>query len=312
MTPQVRMLIGAPAAGKSSIASTFEADGFAVLNRDKEGGKVIDLLPKMRALLTSGKNVLLDNTFPTVESRQPFIDAAKAMRVSIEASWLNTSIEDAQFNAAIRMMERVGRLIEPDEFKRHKDPNLFPVAVLFAYRKQFQPPTTTEGFDKIHPISFKRVIDETWTGKAAIFDYDGTLRVTKSGAKFPTNTDDIKILPGRREKILQCAKDGFKLFGISNQSGVSKGDLTAETCHACFDATNKMLGIDIQYRFCPHPPAPISCYCRKPQTGLFVELAFKHKLDPRQCIFVGDATTDKTFSQRCGMKFVHALDFFGQ
>ncbi len=29
--------------------------------------------------------------------------------------------------------------------------------------------------------------------------------------------------------------------------------------------------LDIEYQFCPHQSAPISCYCRKPQVGIFVD-----------------------------------------
>jgi len=36
----------------------------------------------------------------------------------------------------------------------------------------------------------------------------------------------------------------------------------------------------------------------------------KYKLDPSQCIMVGDATSDKTFAERCGFKYLHPDVFF--
>jgi phosphoglycolate phosphatase-like HAD superfamily hydrolase len=36
----------------------------------------------------------------------------------------------------------------------------------------------------------------------------------------------------------------------------------------------------------------------------------KHKLNPAECIFVGDATSDKTCAERAGMQYKHPADFF--
>lgn len=308
---EVILLMGYPSSGKSTIAADYIARGYVHINRDKEGGKVESLVPKLDAALKGGKNVILDNTFPTAESRKPFIETGQRNNATVICFWLQSTIEDAQFNASLRMMQRRGRLLNPSEFKDAKDPNLFPVAVLFAYRKAFQKPSLTEGFKDIIPIPFVRRIDPTWINKAVIFDYDGTLRKTKSGEKYPISPRDIEVFKNRAATIKRYAKDGYLLLGASNQSGIAKGDLTEDDARACFDFTNKQLGVDIEYAFCPHSPAPICCYCRKPMPGLGVAFAFKHKLDLRQCIFVGDMTTDRTFAQRCGMQYADQSDFFG-
>ena len=41
-----------------------------------------------------------------------------------------------------------------------------------------------------------------------------------------------------------------------------------------------------------------------------VEFILKHKLSRKDCIFVGDMTTDKTFAARCGFQYVDQVDFF--
>ena len=105
-------------------------------------------------------------------------------------------------------------------------------------------------------------------------------------------------------------KKGYLLLGISNQSGVHKGDLTYEKCCQLFEHTNKLLGLDIEYKFCPHQSAPISCYCRKPQTGIFVDFMLKHKLSRKNTIFVGDMTTDRTAASRFGCQYIDQLEFF--
>lgn len=307
---KVALICGYPAAGKSTVSNQFVDQGFVRLNRDERGGKVADLVPEMKRILAGKQNVVLDNTFPTVESRKPFIEAAKAAKAEIECVWLKSTIEDAQFNAALRMLQMKGKLLDPADFKREKSPNLFPVAVLFGYRKQFQEPSLAEGFDKVSGHPFKRTIDPSWTNKAIIIDYDGTVRETKSGRKYPLSPDDIRVLPGRGEILKDYQKRGFKILGASNQSGISKGELTPEMAARCFEFTNNGLGLDIEYQYCPHNPAPISCYCRKPTVGLGVYFMWKYRLDPSQCVFVGDMTTDKTFASRCGFKFTLASDFF--
>ena len=37
----------------------------------------------------------------------------------------------------------------------------------------------------------------------------------------------------------------------------------------------------------------------------------QNKLDPKQCIMVGDATSDKTFAGRCGFEYRTTKAFFG-
>jgi HAD superfamily hydrolase (TIGR01662 family) len=117
-------------------------------------------------------------------------------------------------------------------------------------------------------------------------------------------------MDGRIDRLKEYIAKGYILLGVSNQSGVAKGVLTHEQAKACFDKTNELLGLDIDVSFCPHSVPPISCYCRKPGVGHGVEFIEKYKLDPALCIMVGDMTTDKTFSTRCGFKYVDQSIFF--
>lgn len=310
MKAEAILLMGFPASGKSTVAKQYIDQGYSYLNRDSLGGKVQSLAPMMMNELSAGHNVLLDNTFPTVESRKQFIDGAKQTDCPVKCLVMGTSIEDAQFNAALRMYQRKGRLLEPDDYKKEKDPNLFPPAALFGYAKKFEEPTVAEGFDSVEKIPFVRKMGAEYCNKALILDYDGTLRKTKSGVNYPVTPDDVEILPGRSEKLLQYQKDGYKLLGVSNQSGIAKELVTDEMVRKCFDHTNDLLGVQIDYLFCPHGKFPIACYCRKPMPGHGVVLIEKYKLDRSQCIFVGDMTSDKTFAKRSGFKYVDQAVFF--
>jgi HAD superfamily hydrolase (TIGR01662 family) len=312
MALEVMMVLGPPASGKSTVTKDLiQKRGFAQLNRDTEGGKIVDLLPKLENLLRDNKNVVLDNLFPTVEVRKPFIEMAKKYGAEVHCGLMKTSIEDATFNFVQRAIGLLGAFPEPELIKKSKHPNVFPPTVLFKYKKEFQKPTTAEGFNTVTDFSFIRKDDPTFTNKALIVDYDGTLRECRGGnEKFPVSKEQIEIKPGRTE-VLQAYKDkGYILLGISNQSGVHKGELTAERAKELFDYTNQQLGVDIEYRFCPHQSAPISCYCRKPQCGIGVEFMLKHKLNRQETIFVGDMTTDHTFAKRCGFQYVDQAEFF--
>lgn len=311
--PRVVIIVGYPASGKTSLTYLYVEQNYIVLNRDTEGGKISSLVPKMEALLDEGHNVVLDNTFATIADRKQFIDAATAKGAEITCDWLTTSIEDAQFNACYRMMVRAGKILTPARIKANKSPNLFPPSVLFSYRKRFEKPTKDEGFGMVIKRDFVREFPKDWTGKAVFLDYDGTLRDTISGGKWPTDPSDIKILPNRQAILDSWKAKGYMLLGVSNQSGVSKDNPTHEVVRECFDKTNELLGVDIEYAYCPDNPAPINCYCRKPMPGMAVEFCYKYKLDPRQCIMVGDRTSDKTFAKRSHIgQYIDAEDFFAE
>ena len=309
--PKVKMVVGYPASGKSTVTKDLAAKGAVILNRDTEGGTIAGLLPKMEKHLKDGKDIVLDNLFATAETRKPFIELAKTHSADISCVLMGTSIEDAQFNVVQRAIGLIGRFPTPEAIKAAKHTNIFPPTVLFKYKKEFQKPTTEEGFSDVETIKFVRRENPEFTNKAVIVDYDGTLRECINGNdKYPVNKDQIEIKPGRTQVLEAWRKKGYLLLGASNQSGIAKGLVADDVVKGLFDYTNQQLGIDIEYRYCPHQSAPISCYCRKPMPGMGVEFILKHKLNRKECIFVGDMTTDKTFAQRCGFQYVDQAEFF--
>jgi HAD superfamily hydrolase (TIGR01662 family) len=318
MMNEVIMVMGAPASGKGTTAKQYIDKGYIHLNRDAAGGKVISLIPKMEDALRKGKNVVLDNLFAKAESRKPFIDAVNGRSnnltetVPIRCVHVTTSIEEAQINALRRMYQRYGRFfMNAEELKEVKnDSNMFPPLVLFKYRKEFEKPMLVEGFSDIETVKFVRTWDKTYLHKALILDYDDNLRTTDNTLGYPVDPVQVKILPNRKEKLKEYADAGYILCGISNQSGVHKGTLTFDDAIACFEKTNELLGRKIDYTFCPHNAAPPSCYCRKPSVGNLIKLIEKYHLDVKQCLGVGDQTSDKTCFERIGIPFQFTEEFF--
>lgn len=309
MQASVVMLMGYPASGKSTVAQPYIDEGYVYLNRDTEGGKVSSLVPKMLEALP-GKKVLLDNTFITAEMRKPFLDACKSADVRIKCIKMGTSLEDASFNACMRMIAKYGHVLTNDEIKKTKSPNTFPIAALFSARKRWEDPKRDEGFVSVEEADFVRQWGPEFKNKALILDYDGTLRDTGSGEKYPRSPKDVVVLKGRQNKLQEYLDNGYLLLGVSNQSGIGSGKVSEEDVVACFEQTNKLLKHKIDYRYCAHRAGPGGCYCRKPQVGIGCELICQYKLLPSSCIFVGDMTSDKTFAKRCGFQFEKADKFF--
>jgi len=313
--PNVVMFSGIPCAGKSSVAKEYEEKGYVRLNRDTIGGKIAGLVPLMVEELHKGNNVLLDNTHFSIDHRKDFIAAAKQMNVSISCVWFKTSIEDCEINACIRMIQRYGKILGPEELKKHKDPNMFPPAVLHGFVKSFQEPKIEEGFDSIEEKSFKRVWGDgiDFVNKGLLLDFDGSLRICPPGStngKYPVNESEVEILPNRTEVLTKYKNDGYILGGISNQSGVHKGSITYETADRVFKHTNKLLGHDIDYVFCPHQSFPIQCYCRKPGVLNAIWLVLKYKLDVSKTIFVGDMNSDEKMARKMNFEYHNAEEFF--
>lgn len=311
---EIVVVMGYNAAGKSTLVKDYESRGYHRINRDSTGGSLDSQVGHVKeALAKKGvTKIVLDNTYRNRESRASLIEFAKKESIPVTCVWLDTSFEDAQLNACFRQVERLGRLLMPEDYKTTKDPNLFPPAALFSYRKQFEEPTVAEGFKSVEKVPFVRN-PLAHTEGALILDYDDNIRRSLGTEPFPTCIQDIEILPGRNKRIKEYMKEHkiTKLLGMSNMSPVGKGTISLTTAVDCYNHTNTELGLKIEYLFCPHrsPPA-VFCYCRKPAPGMAVVHIMKHKLNPAKCLFVGDQKTDETCANRVGFQFQHTNEFF--
>ena len=310
MNKEIVIVMGFPASGKSTTVQQFVDRGYTRLNRDSVGGSMEQLDRLAEKTLLDTDQLVLDNLYPSVKSREAIIALGKRHKIPVRCYMMGTTLEDAQLNACLRMMKKHGRIPNPEEFKTFKDPNTFPPAVIYKYRKEFQQPTVKEGFEQVIIVPFVRTWGPEYVNKAVICDYDGTLRLCRDGAKFPTKPAQIKILPNRAETLKRYQKDGYVILGASNQSGVAKGDFTFTEADQCFKETNRLLGVDIDYLFCTHRVPPITCYCRKPAPGMGANLIENYKLLPSKCIMVGDMGGDKSFASRCGFQYADASEFF--
>nr|WP_263430309.1 aldo/keto reductase [Nannocystis pusilla] len=312
--PEVVVMMGVQGAGKSSEVARYLERGYARLNRDLIGGDLDGLVPKLGELLAAGqRRVVLDNTYATRVSRYPVIRMAHAHGVPVRCRFLATPIDEAYANVVLRILERYGKLLGPDELKElaKDDPNLPPPAAMAKWAASFEAPHVDEGFGAVEEVPFVRRVDPQFTGKGLLLDVDGTLRKTKSGEIFPRSADDVELLPNRREVLQRWVDEGYKLFFVSNQSGVSSQTVTKEAVEAAFARTIALLDLPVtEVMYCPHPAFPAGCFCRKPLPGLGVSLVQRHGLAREAVIMVGDMDSDRDFARALGVKYADAHEFF--
>jgi D-glycero-D-manno-heptose 1,7-bisphosphate phosphatase len=322
MSPKIIVLIGFQASTKSTAAKEILSNvpNSIILSRDIEGGTTESLVPKAKKLLENDKVVILDNTNLTKKTRKLFIDLAKEMKVKIDAHYFKTTIEDCQIRHLKRMYEKFGEIFQTGTSPTHKkDPHCFGSVVLFKARKDLEEPTKNEGFSQ---IIMREVPAITWDknvykNKAVFLDIDGTVRVTEHlPNKYPTHPDEVQLIhPAEkmREKLESYRNQGYKLIGVSNQSGIAKGTVSVEQVDEIFERTRSLLRYkeeEFPILYCPHRAAPITCFCRKPQSGMAMEAIMKLKLNPNECIMVGDMKTDEEMAKRLSIKYYDVNTFW--
>jgi histidinol-phosphate phosphatase family protein len=318
---KIIILIGFQASTKSSIARDIQKNvtNSIILSRDTEGGTIESLLPKVEKNIKDGKVVIIDNTNPTKKTRKLFIDLAKKLNVPIDAQYIKTTIEDCQIRHLKRMYEKFGQIYQTGTSPEHKkDPHCFGSVVLFKARKDLELPTKDEGFNKIIMRPAGTITwDNKFKNKALFLDIDGTLRITEHlPNKYPTKPEEVELIHPKeqmRKKLEEYRNAGYKLIGVSNQSGISKGIVTEKEVDEIFERTRSLLGYseeEFPILYCPHRAAPITCFCRKPQSGMAMECIMKLNLNPFECIMVGDMKTDEEMANRLNIKYIDVNAFW--
>jgi len=310
---EVVLIAGLPGSGKSTLAQDLVGRGYVRLNRDEAGGRLASLVAALdREIKAGGQRFVLDNTYTTRRSRAAVIEKAWAHDLSVRCVWLDTSLEDAQFNAAWRMVSRYGRLLGPEEISQaaKSDPGAFAPTVQFRYRRELEPPSAAEGFSRIEVVAFERHPDPALTNRALLVWCDGILRRSRSGQRTPSNPDDVEVLPGRALILRRYRDAGFRLLGLSWHPEIAQGNASREEVEAGHIRMQELLGLEIDVLYCPHGGGPPACWCRKPIPGLGVVFIQRYRLDAARCLYVGEGGADAVFARRMGFRYEDAETFF--
>ena len=305
---EVVLIMGLPGAGKSTAARTFVERGYARLNRDEDGGSLRGLLPALDRLLGSGcSRIVLDNTYVSRKSRAALIQSAANRGIPVHCVWLSTSLEDAQVNAASRMVATFGRLLGPEEMRQavKRDVSAFGPAVQFRYQRELEPPHPSEGFSRIDTVPFERARDASFTNRALIVWCDGVLTRGRT-----MSSDDVEVFAARGEVLRRYAQEGWRVLGLGWQPAIAEEAVTAEQVEAGYSRMRERLGVAMEVLYCPHGGGAPVCWCRKPLPGLGVVFIERYRLDPSQCIYVGGGPQDPGFARRLGFQYRDAAGFF--
>jgi D-glycero-D-manno-heptose 1,7-bisphosphate phosphatase len=104
------------------------------------------------------------------------------------------------------------------------------------------------------------------------------------------------FLSGAKEAVRRLAEsDDVKIFIVSNQAGVGKGEVSAERV----EEINRRMKEELEAAggridgvfYCPHT-ADDRCSCRKPEIGLLTRALQQCGVKPDRCFMVGDALSD--------------------
>jgi histidinol phosphatase-like enzyme len=113
--------------------------------------------------------------------------------------------------------------------------------------------------------------------------------------------------PQRRAPRLRDYRDeGYRLLGISWRPDIGDGTQSEDAIKDSFAHACRRLGLELDVECCPHPAGPPRCWCRKPLPGLGILFINRYRLDPAQCLYIGQGPHDAGFARRVGFTFAEA------
>jgi DNA 3'-phosphatase len=131
--------------------------------------------------------------------------------------------------------------------------------------------------------------------KVAIFDADGTVRITKSGAHTARDDKDVVILPNVADKMKQLSNEGYFIAIMSNQLGVGAGVRSFSMIDHSLNYTASLLqhagGIVHYYDFAINQMEgkPSAFMATKLENFLKKRFGSNYEIDYSRSLMVGDA-----------------------
>lgn len=156
--------------------------------------------------------------------------------------------------------------------------------------------------------------------KYLFLDFDGTVRETiadptpnnPDDRRPPFKTEEVVLIEGVKEKLKEWDDKGWQIIGVSNQSGVEKGEVTIEGVMKVAYHTMDLLGKWFPFYFAPYKRKGTEkqLSLRKPNIGM-AERAIEHwgPMDKDESFMVGDYITDNQFADNLGIRYVDIKDF---
>lgn len=155
-------------------------------------------------------------------------------------------------------------------------------------------------------------MSETNLQRAVFLDRDGVLM---EDANYVGQIERVVLIPGAPLALRRLREAGFRLFIVTNQSGVARGYFSREAVEQIHTHLNDQFaraGVAVdRYYVCPHHPED-NCDCRKPKPRFLLEAARDYQLDLAQCYMIGDRITDIQTGRNAGTRTILVLTGAGQ
>lgn len=142
------------------------------------------------------------------------------------------------------------------------------------------------------------------TEKCIFLDKDGTLIYD---VPYNVNVGRIVFYEDIFQPLQRLKDAGYKFIIVSNQSGIAKGLFQeGELTKAMDFIINKLNEVNIpilDYIYCPHDTDEHlnpTCFCRKPQPKMIMDMAVKYQIDLKNSWMVGDILADVEAGNRAG------------
>jgi D-glycero-D-manno-heptose 1,7-bisphosphate phosphatase len=139
--------------------------------------------------------------------------------------------------------------------------------------------------------------------KLIILDRDGT--INEDSDQYIKSPAEWKPIPGSLEAIARFTQADWRVVVATNQSGLARGLFDMATLNAIHAemhrAVNQAGGRIDAIFFCPHAAAE-SCGCRKPRSGLLLEIASRLDIELAGVPLAGDSLRDMQAADSVGCK----------
>ena len=137
--------------------------------------------------------------------------------------------------------------------------------------------------------------------KLVILDRDGVINIDSN--HFIKSPAEWKPIPGSIEAIARLNQGGYRVVVATNQSGIGRGLFDMATLNAINDKMMEAVfraggRIDAIF-YCPCT-AEQHCHCRKPDTGMFEDIAARFHVDLNGVPCVGDSLRDLEAGAKMG------------
>lgn len=143
--------------------------------------------------------------------------------------------------------------------------------------------------------------------KAIFLDRDG---VINHDTNYVHKIEGFEFISGSKEAVKLLNQAGYKIFIISNQSGIGRGYYTADDVEILhkymIDEIKKVGGKIEKIYYCPHI-LEANCECRKPNPYFVFQAQKEFDIDLSKSFFIGDHDVDFACGKNADLKTIGVL-----